>query len=941
MTTSNYSPPTERPVNRELFLDLVNTALFMDQVRFARQAAVSWLAAFPGDLPVDLIHAQLLLKTGQTNQALAILDRLNQRDPEYLDAASARLKAEIKLRAEAELQPKSLPHTRPGSKNINSTDTLGCVVALGGSLEAFNSSTKKEEKSKPPSGAAWSHTVFQVRQVLERVNQADKSLKVSLENAEQMLHFVLVPEPPTPLVAVTHLQLLQARGTPARSIRSLAEHYHRRWPECLQFTLLLAESLMDSGEQNKAVAMLHQAASRDITGQVASRLWGEDHPYRNLWPENLETTLNIGIPASVAAALGWNQLPQGEEIITTNPAAVIKQEQTKSAKSPIEADKEKERSAPPKASSPPKPTPVYKNFPSVPETLLSVQSELERVADRLNQPGLARSDGRFPVYVVMTTRRGLVEQFGEEAIPAIEEKMNSLVEVIRKRKGWRGMLFYPDESQMPEAGPVKYNDPWALKLALVDLDVALGQKGEMIGAVLIVGGPEVVPFHHLPNPVDDADDDVPSDNPYGTRDENYFIPEWPVGRVPSGISKDPQALLNVLRKLSAHHQRQAEYTDQPAWYLRWWQGLVSWLRRGESAGGMVRHKPRSFGYTAAVWRRASTMVFRPIGGPRSLHISPPDGMEPAPLPSARLGYFNLHGIIDAVEWYGQSDPTNGAGSISGNGRAQYDGEGDLLQYPVAVRPEDIVNSGRAPEVVFSEACYGTHILGKTVEETLSLKFLQAGSQAVVGSTVTSYGSVNTPLTAADYLGHSFWNYLRQGSPAGEALRRAKIDLAREMHHRQGYLDGEDQKTLISFVLFGDPLAQPLGVGHEAKSILRPIRPPRGIKTVCDRCREEDNSQPVPADVLAYVKNVVEQYLPGMQGAMVKLSYEHPECDAGDHLCPTAQLGAKSPDLTLAQRPKRRVVVLSKEVANATHTHRHYARLTLDEQNQLVKLVVSR
>jgi hypothetical protein len=34
-------------------------------------------------------------------------------------------------------------------------------------------------------------------------------------------------------------------------------------------------------------------------------------------------------------------------------------------------------------------------------------------------------------------------------------------------------------------------------------------------------------------------------------------------------------------------------------------------------------------------------------------------------------------------------------------------------------------------------------------------------------------------------------------------------------------------------------------------------------------------------------------------------------------------------------------VLSKEVVRSTHTHRHYARLTLDEQNQLVKLVVSR
>jgi hypothetical protein len=172
---------------------------------------------------------------------------------------------------------------------------------------------------------------------------------------------------------------------------------------------------------------------------------------------------------------------------------------------------------------------------------------LERVADRLNQPGLARSDGRYPVYVVMTTRQGLVAQFGEKAIPAIENEMKKLVEVIQNRKGWQGMLFYPDESQIPETQPVKYDDPWALKLSLLDLDADLRKRGEMIGALLIIGGPEVVPFHHLPNPVDDADDDVPSDNPYGTRDENYFIPEWPVGRVPSGISKDPAALITDLR----------------------------------------------------------------------------------------------------------------------------------------------------------------------------------------------------------------------------------------------------------------------------------------------------------------------------------------------------------------------------------------------------------
>ena len=55
----------------------------------------------------------------------------------------------------------------------------------------------------------------------------------------------------------------------------------------------------------------------------------------------------------------------------------------------------------------------------------------------------------------------------------------------------------------------------------------------MIGAVLIVGGHSILPFHMLPNPTDDDDDTVYSDNPYTTSDENYLAPEWPVGRLPT------------------------------------------------------------------------------------------------------------------------------------------------------------------------------------------------------------------------------------------------------------------------------------------------------------------------------------------------------------------------------------------------------------------------
>ena len=110
---------------------------------------------------------------------------------------------------------------------------------------------------------------------------------------------------------------------------------------------------------------------------------------------------------------------------------------------------------------------------------------------------------------------------------------------------WGSLLFYADDESCTKPyglKPAPYNDPWQLKLILSDLDAPLEKRGERIGALLIVGGPEIVPFHNLPNPVEDADVDVPSDNPYSARDSNYFISDWPVGRVSGGSGTDPTFL---------------------------------------------------------------------------------------------------------------------------------------------------------------------------------------------------------------------------------------------------------------------------------------------------------------------------------------------------------------------------------------------------------------
>ncbi len=60
-STPNASPSAARPISRALLIDLVQAAISVKELRFARQAALNWLALYPGDLPVNLLYAETLM----------------------------------------------------------------------------------------------------------------------------------------------------------------------------------------------------------------------------------------------------------------------------------------------------------------------------------------------------------------------------------------------------------------------------------------------------------------------------------------------------------------------------------------------------------------------------------------------------------------------------------------------------------------------------------------------------------------------------------------------------------------------------------------------------------------------------------------------------------------------------------------------------------------
>jgi hypothetical protein len=739
---------------------------------------------------------------------------------------------------------------------------------------------------------------------------------------------------------------------------------------------------MENGEESLAINLLHQCVANYAGGQAPNRLWGTNFRYRPLWPDKLEIEFELPIPAEVASILGWNKLPQGElvpslneseisdtgvggpspvvgdipapegspridEIVPplyntlTNPDDTIVEESTfpglgenPDKESPATSDSAVKQSA--------RETPVIPVAAAAQQkkdktssdgsNLQSVSSAFANLATRLNKPAIAHSDGRFPVYIILSTRAGLEKQYGQQSMTVIDEEIKKLADTISRRVGMRGLVFYPDDPEITNTlgiNRIDSIDPAKIKNAVGDIDRLLAKKGEMIGALLIVGGPDVVPFHELANPTEDADATVASDNPYAVLDSNYFIPEWPVGRIPGEKGQDAGLLLEQIRNIRNYHglfasPKTINLTQVFSGIFDLFQKLFgnqANLNTGEITTSSTSPSS-SLGITASVWRRSSLSVFKPIGDSTDMFISPPEtsgSINTDKVASSQLGYFNLHGLTDSPNWYGQRETTDTT----------------TTEYPIAISPKDLAKNDSGPQVIYSESCYGAYIFDKSEDESMALKFISLGAKAFVGSTTIAYGSVNTPLIGADLLGFQFWKSLREGFTAGEALMQAKVEMVRELNKRQGFLDGDDQKTLISFVLYGDPLGGALEKTKKAKKIFRLIPQPQ-VKTF-DEDKENPEPRAVSEQELNEVRQIVASYLPDLDNADILVKKQR-FLQAADSRTALNHLEKKEIGVDAL---KHVVVTITKKVQTNTHMHHHYARATLDPQGKLVKLAISR
>jgi len=515
---------------------------------------------------------------------------------------------------------------------------------------------------------------------------------------------------------------------------------------------------------------------------------------------------------------------------------------------------------------------------------------------------------------MLSSRDGLTKKHGQPGFNRLDQDLQELKQAIEGNTGLKVITIYADDdSSLTPYGlqPVDPANPARVKALIDTLDTYLNRQGQEIRYVLIVGGDSIIPFHRLPNPLDDQDEEVLSDNPYASRDGNYFIPERAVGRMPDGEGEGIDFLRSLIQTATAGHQKPSTN-----------KGLLGDLLGMLWPTGQDRENGDGHGqgYSASIWRKASRAVFKIIGDNRDLRTSPPLTCEEFKLAEGpHFGYFNLHGIEDGPNWYGQRDSLFPA---------------DYPLFPVALRPEDLAAVENADAVVFTEACYGANILEKDTNTSIALRFLASRALALVGSTKIAYGSIAPPLLGADLIGKHFWQGLQAHLTIGEALKYAKVKLAKEMQDRQGYLDGEDQKTLISFVLYGDPSLPATAIRNGMEEFSS-----KGFRPFVI-CRNGARAQKgiVSEELVAKVKSCIEANLPHMAQAQVHAAPLKLCTGNCGHLC-----GHGCETTKVAKGPMENwALTLEKDLpVEGDGRHRQVVRVTVDGQGHILKMAMSK
>ena len=368
---------------------------------------------------------------------------------------------------------------------------------------------------------------------------------------------------------------------------------------------------------------------------------------------------------------------------------------------------------------------------------------------------------------IVTNRAALKSKYKAAGLKRIDLAVKRLIKAD-KASGIESRVFdISSKTFMESLGESVVTNPAAMKPNKDAVDAVC--DAEAPAYVMLLGGPDIIPHQRLKNPVEDQDDDLPSDLPYActasyNRDVVRFLgPTRVVGRLPdvTGAS-DPKELVKLLDIAKAYKQRSASLYEN---YM---------------------------GISAEAWKESSRLSARKVFGTSTkMALSPPKGPTwPAATLKRRSHFINCHGAPEYSSFLGEA-------------------EDDQYDQPVAIDSSSYKNKITAGTLAAAECCYGAELFDPwlydpELELPISNRLLIEGAYAFLGSTNIAYGPAEGN-SAADYICQFFFRFLLDGASLG----RAMLQTRHEYVQISSQLDTIDHKTLGQFILLGDPSMHPV------------------------------------------------------------------------------------------------------------------------------------
>ena len=375
----------------------------------------------------------------------------------------------------------------------------------------------------------------------------------------------------------------------------------------------------------------------------------------------------------------------------------------------------------------------------------------------------------------VTCRRALAAKYEAAALARIDAAVAAWIKADRARGITTIHLALDDAAAMKRhkvpaiTGTVT---PHKVKKALDALVARLAPD-----YIVLFGAGDVVPPFRVRNPTqaEDGEAEVLTDNPYAssrpfraTRLSSYLIPDRVIGRIPDmPNSSDPSWLVDYLAVASAWKAGSSK---------RYADALMVCCDAWKNAG-----------------RECVKFLARDL---KTLLISPPAATASKKIVNghgAAVHMLKCHGAENDSQFYGQKG----------------------TKYPPVLRSTALLKRTKVGTIAAAMCCFGASVFDPDDaanvwpgEPPIPSVYLKQGAFGFLGSTTTAWVG-DQVMMCGDWIVASFLKAVMGGASLGRATLESKQDLVRWEQTQGNDLDAADEKTLLQFVLLGDPAIHPV------------------------------------------------------------------------------------------------------------------------------------